>query len=58
MHLVIVVILGIIMERYRLLLAFSIPLIPCNRGCKVFKCTENLTLRHNVLLIVQFILKY
>ena len=58
MYLVIIRFLGIIMLRYSLLFALSIPLILCNRGCKVFKCTENFTLKHDVPLIVQFISKY
>ena len=32
---------GIIKLKYSLLLALSIPLILCNKGCKVFKCTED-----------------
>ena len=50
--------LGTIMLRYSLLLDLSFPLVLCNRGCKVFKCTENVTLTHDVSLIVQFISKY
>ena len=36
----------------------KIQIIVSNMGCKVFQCTENFTLKHDVSLIVKCISKY